>query len=528
MAYFNFNKEEYPKDKKYDFTIIGAGTAGILLAIKLAEKGRKILIIESGQFGLDSESQKLNNAISSGKKMGSHNWGRKRAIGGTTLAWGGQALPYCEIDFKKRDWVENSGWPISMDDLNYHYSRANEFLGIDLLDYREEVFERIKLNDPGFDQGKIDFHVSKWAKEKDFSKLLNKKNISGIDIIYNSVLRNIYKEGKKIASIEIVNMENKAIRFPISNLILANGTIEAVRTLLYNKLSNSEYLGKEFMDHPCIEVGLITKENKFKLQSQFAPHIKKGHYYSMRMSLSQDLQVNEKLLNCSAGVMFMPKPGQTNPYAEIRMFLKGFNPGHLFKAIKNSGALFSSLLIFLKHGFHFKGLFEGKVVLMAEQEPSLSSTISLLEETDHLGIPVPNINWFISHKTWDTVVATAKNVKAEFKRLGLGDVILYPHIKREETNWMDYLSDVCHHLGGARMSDKPEEGVVDKNLKIWGIENLYICSPAVFPTGSHSNPGLTLLALSNRLSDYLLKFAVNTDQSSQSLADTISSASISF
>lgn len=529
MSEYNFDEFKYPLDKRYDFTIVGAGTAGIFLAVKLALKGRNVLIIESGQNGINPESQQLNTAINSGNKlMNTHNWGRKRALGGTTLAWGGQALPFCEIDFKKNDWVPNSGWPIDYNDLLYHYSRANEFMGVDLLDYRNEIFKLIKISDPGFDKNKLDFHVSKWAKEKNFYKILQKYNLPNIDIIYNALLKNVTHENGKIKSVEIINNKGKSLNFPISNLILANGTIESVRTLLHNKLSNSPLLGKAFMDHPCIEVGFVVQKDEFKLQSLFAPHITKGKYFSLRLSLAEQEIVNKKLLSCSAGLMFSPKSGETNPYTEIKLFLKGLKPKNLIGAVKHSKSLFSSLLIFLKYGFHFKSKFEGKVVLMTEQEPSLNSTIELTNELDLAGLPVPAIQWEISPKTWETIVTTSINVKEEFNRLGLGNVILYPHVKLEENNWKEYLSDVCHHMGGAKMSENPEEGVVDKNLKVWGMENLYVCSPAVFPTGSHSNPVLTLLALSNRLSDFLHLFTPKVVGDSKSLSDSVSSASISY
>jgi choline dehydrogenase-like flavoprotein len=38
---------------------------------------------------------------------------------------------------------------------------------------------------------------------------------------------------------------------------------------------------------------------------------------------------------------------------------------------------------------------------------------------------------------------------------------------------------------------------------VHGIENLHIASSSVFPTGGHSNPTLTLLALTIRLAEKL-------------------------
>jgi choline dehydrogenase-like flavoprotein len=68
-------------------------------------------------------------------------------------------------------------------------------------------------------------------------------------------------------------------------------------------------------------------------------------------------------------------------------------------------------------------------------------------------------------------------------------------MRLEEPDWANYLSDVNHHMGGTRMSATAGEGVVDPNLKVWGYENLHLLSCSVFPTSSHSNPTLTLLAL---------------------------------
>ena len=72
-----------------DFIIIGAGAAGILLAVKLTEKGKKVVVIESGHFNVDDEKQKLNEVISLTKVLNTAVYGRFRAIGGTTVRWGG-------------------------------------------------------------------------------------------------------------------------------------------------------------------------------------------------------------------------------------------------------------------------------------------------------------------------------------------------------------------------------------------------------------------------------------------------------
>ena len=63
--------------------------------------------------------------------------------------------------------------------------------------------------------------------------------------------------------------------------------------------------------------------------------------------------------------------------------------------------------------------------------------------------------------------------------------------------------DSNHHMGGMRMAEHPEDGVVDPDLRLFGTENVFVCSAAVFPASSFSNPTHTVLALAVRLADHL-------------------------
>ncbi len=48
-----------------------------------------------------------------------------------------------------------------------------------------------------------------------------------------------------------------------------------------------------------------------------------------------------------------------------------------------------------------------------------------------------------------------------------------------------------------------EHGVVDRQCKVHGIDNLHIAGSSVFPTGGWAFPTLTIIALSLRLADQL-------------------------
>jgi choline dehydrogenase-like flavoprotein len=53
------------------------------------------------------------------------------------------------------------------------------------------------------------------------------------------------------------------------------------------------------------------------------------------------------------------------------------------------------------------------------------------------------------------------------------------------------------------MHDDPRQGVVDRNSKVHGMDNLYVAGSSVFPTGGSANPTLTIVALTLRLADHL-------------------------
>ena len=53
------------------------------------------------------------------------------------------------------------------------------------------------------------------------------------------------------------------------------------------------------------------------------------------------------------------------------------------------------------------------------------------------------------------------------------------------------------------MGTAPEAGVVDEDCRVYGVDNLYVASASVFPTGGHSNCTLTIMALAMRLADHL-------------------------
>ena len=60
-----------------------------------------------------------------------------------------------------------------------------------------------------------------------------------------------------------------------------------------------------------------------------------------------------------------------------------------------------------------------------------------------------------------------------------------------------------HEMGGAKVGDTNKDSVVDKDLKVHGINNLYVLGFSIFPTAGHANPTFTICQLALRLGDHL-------------------------
>jgi cholesterol oxidase len=61
----------------------------------------------------------------------------------------------------------------------------------------------------------------------------------------------------------------------------------------------------------------------------------------------------------------------------------------------------------------------------------------------------------------------------------------------------------AHILGGAVMGQNKNEGVIDKNNRVFGYQNMYVCDGSMISANPGVNPSLTITALTERAMDML-------------------------
>jgi len=499
VAAVDFNAEPGFDGRGFDVVIVGAGAAGLYLASLLAGR-RRVLVLESGHWAVDGERQELNEIEQTGKWMQNAVQTRRRAIGGTTLAWGGQSLPFASADFAR--------WPFGRGELDRHYARANEAMGVDPRGYGEETFQQLGVRAPAFDPAKVWCHWSKWAPEPNFRKVFRRGIECEFTVLYNAQLVDAGIQDGEVREVEVANFGGERRRWPCGRLVVAAGGLESNRILLWMQQRRgflrdgaAEALGRGFMDHPCIEAGRVETADGYEFQKTFNTHVQGGRKYSVRLSAPEGWMRGRGRLNVSGGFMMLGREGAFDPYAEYR------NTRELWQSPSRLGETVASLAMtagaLVWDGFIYKRGLEPRLVIMAEQEALPGSRITLGRGKDRFGVPRLSLNWEISPRTWETVVEFCGILKEEVERLGYGRVNLRREIAEKVADGRELLTDVNHHMGGTVMGTDPQRSVVDENLRVRGVKNFWVASSSVFPSSSHSNPTLTLLALTHRLAEKL-------------------------
>jgi len=495
----------------FDALIVGAGAAGIYLAVSLARRRQRVLLIESGHFTEDEDRQNLNDIEQTGKPMANALWNRKRILGGTTTAWGGGTLPFSPLDFRRREWVEHSGWPITYDTLSPYFAPVGRFMGLDTGNYDSDMLALWGRRNPGFDPALIDYQHCKWSWQPNFYKLAERRLKRDVTVLYNAhLLRIDLGERGQVAQVEVGDFRGRRRSIPAKVLVLATGGIETNRILLLNDhqvkggLGNgSGWLGKAFMEHPCLVGGEVVSEDMGRLQEHFGTRLRGLRRYSARLSASPAWQEKHRLLNVSASLMWLYEDDDAGPVAMLKSFARRPGPTTAMAVAARSGEIARIAWRLARQGLIYKPGATARISLMCEQEPLRGSFVTLSDRTDAFGARKALLHWRIGARTWETAVRFSETLAAELQRLGLGTAHLADGLRLDAPDYETRLSDVNHHMGGTRMSATAADGVVDDQLQVWGTPNLYICSSAVFPTASHSNPTLTMLALGARLVDKL-------------------------
>jgi choline dehydrogenase-like flavoprotein len=501
-----------------DLCVIGAGAAGITIARELMGKSLQVCVVESGGLEFDANTQSLYEGESIGMPYYGLAQARLRFFGGTTNHWNGQCAPLSEIDFQERPWVQYSGWPISKADLDSYYQRALSICEIGNYVFDERQWKNLRIVPPPLNQAKVRSHF--WQNSRGptrFGTVYRDelKHSANIKVFLHANVTNINtnKTGVTVSDIEVAALNGKKARLKAKLFVLACGAMENARLLLVSNRVQTKGLGNRhdlvgrfFMDHPTAMCGTVEMADVDHLLDTYANRVFEGTRYRPGLAIGEEVQRHEKVLNAAATFETEENaPSAITAGKELFLALKqGRIPEDSGEKIRRVISDLDDAASYLFCRVRAKAKCTTTVPHLrtrVEQAPNPDSRLTLSQERDALGVPRLRLDWRLTELERRTVRSMAMTIGSEFGRLNIGRVKLPKWLVEDVSP--EWIGGSFHHMGTTRMAVSPKLGVVNRDCRVHGIDNLYVAGSSVFPTSGFVNPTLTIVALALRLADHL-------------------------
>ena len=506
-----------------DICVIGAGTAGLTLVRELLGSGYTVVVLESGGTTVEEETQKLYACTVTGLPHRGYLQGRFRTLGGTSTRWGGQLLPLTALDLDHREWIGAGAWPLSYAELQDYYRRVERLFGVDEDPYEPGAVNRWLCAGTGFDTSHFTARYAKWPPfaRRNLARLVGKDcaESRAVEVVLHANVTelSLNADGTRVVSVKARTLDGASIDVKAKHVVVATGTLETIRLLLASSGvavggigNHSGHLGKNFQDHLSLRAAELFPRSIRNFEHRFAPFFIEGTMRTARLELSANMQRDGKLLSCFGQVLF-ETPDESG-FAELREGLRRFqarrNPWpslkgwtNILRDIPNMCRL--GAVRFLKQRVAYPDNARFHLQVDVEQCPNVESTVSLGPARDALGMPMLTLNWRIKSLEKRTMQEYVRLFRHEWERLDLGDARWNQKLFQDGDRWLEDVIDVYHQTGGTAMSEHPSGGVADPQLRVHGVDNLFLASCSVFPSAGSANPTFTLLALTVRLADHL-------------------------
>ncbi|MGH9616315.1 MAG: FAD-dependent oxidoreductase, partial [Acidobacteriaceae bacterium] len=500
----DLEREPAPLNFLAEVCIVGAGAAGIVLAAELLRRGKRVLLLESGGRAIESAVQQLNACTYSGQLRRGAHIGRFRTLGGTTTMWGGQVLELNDEDFVARPWVPGSGWPFPKEELRPFYERAlnAERLGR-VIRSDSEVWREMKMTTPSLNDA-LEPYFTRWCPVSNFAWLYRETFESpNICVVLHATATAmlLHENGTRIRGVCCRTLDGKEHTFTASQYVLCLGTIETVRFLLQPlpgaqtpPWNASGLLGRHLQSHIDLDVAQVPAADARRLRSWFANAYLRGYKYHPKIRLAFPVQRQQATLNIAGSVTCI-NPDERE-LRRAKALARNIVQGRAPRIWADLPPTLRRLSILLRMGYGYRVQRRAHwpknsgfwLRVHCEQEPLSQSRITLINARDATGLLQAQMDWQVSSFEWKTVREFTSQAQRTFATCGYAHMEPRPEIALEN-GYRDLVFDDSYHwMGGARMSRSAAEGVVDTDLKLHGLDNVFVCSASVFPTSGFSNP----------------------------------------
>lgn len=504
----------------YDIIIVGTGAGGGTLANRLAASGKRILILERGDFLARERENWDTNAVFADKRyLAKETWYDKDDqpfspythywVGGNTKVYGAALLRMREHDFGE---VRHFGgvspaWPISYRDLEPYYTGAERMYcvhgrrGLDPCDppasapyphgpvapepRMKEVFDDltglgykpfpiplgVRLDEA--DRAATPYRLSNFDGYPDLTEVKADSHVIGIKPILGC--RNVTlltrtkverlgtdRTGREVTEV-VVSRDGERLVFRGDIVVLACGAINSAVVLLRSADAK----------HPA---GLANGSDQV------------GRNYMTHQN------------GCIVAVTETPNPSQFQKYFGLTDYYRGaedsaFPLGTIQLMGKPDRGTLEWLRGDLLPGVPMEDIAARTIdfFMTAEDLPDASNRITLRED-GAIRVSYTRNNT----EAYDRLLAKAMLMlrRMEQARGRSEPVFLTSRLG---------VSGVSHQNGTLRFGTDPSTSVLDINCKAHDVDNLYVVDSSFFPSSSAVNPSLTIMANALRVGDHLLE-----------------------
>lgn len=529
MALIDLHTVSSDQQFECDLLIVGAGIAGLLLADAMRGSGRTVDVLEAGGKTLEPSSQELYAAEMAATPHLGTTQGRFRLYGGSSSRWGGQLLPLSAHDFQSRPHVSHSGWPLHPYELSPYLRQCEQLLGVNHVPYTSDLLEQLPRPRPVLSSEDLQLRFSKWAPfpcrnvARTMGRRCQQDPTTRVFLHAAATSINLHGDGRHVEDVQVRNLQGGCFRFRARQVVLAAGTIETIRLLLDSRGTHSsgignhsDQLGRWFHDHLSVKAAVLQPSHRRLLLQQLAPWYIGATRHTLKLESTAAWQARQGCLNVMGHLVF--EATDTSAFAWLRQYLQ----------VRQSGAIKGMSL----PGPHLEHLpFESLDVawlawkrlvrkrrwcpadaaitlyIDTEQQPNPESLIRLSDNRDALGMSKAIVEWKWGEPERQAFAAYRQLFETQWQAWNFGSISWLENFEIS-SGWEKNVSDIYHLMGGTRMSQSQTDGVVDSNLRVHGVDNLFVASCSVFPTGGSSNPTLTLMQLTLRLAHQLRNFLI--------------------
>lgn len=498
--------------------VVGSGAVGLFFSKCLLAAGRRnIVVIESGSEALGSFDANAFHVI--GRRHEGIRIGRSRSLGGTSNLWGGQLVEFSESDFRRRDWMARSGWPIQLADLKPYYLRAFDMLGIGPGFVEDEpVWNSVLGRTPMIGDG-LEVFLTRWMNVPSMARQLRKEidESPSLHVLLRHTANGFRFQGDEVTHVRLRGPDGQDGFLPVGTIVIAAGTIESSRLMLTGALDaacpwrDNPMLGRRFQDHLGGRIAMIKPTDRKAINRIFATIHWKGLKFQPKVRLTAATVERGRLLASLGMVTF--ESSVTEHLQFLKQFLKAAIHSRRITGVRDfiihaaacAKYLPPLMLAYLKeHRVMSPANASISIVVQAEQNPVDESCIRVdPSEVDAYGLPRVLLDWRLGGRELESIRELAVECQRAFRESGLGEVEVEPSLLSCDPQMLDRMRDTNHPAGGCVMSNDPETGVVDPSLRIFGTRNAYVLGAATFPTSSDANVTFTAMALACRLVDHL-------------------------